>query len=126
MWQGDLFRAGALTEEFGMLGPPRRTSCFVMLMLREAQHRALTLSLFVRVSGQETPLVLRMDSTGGGGLQAAEGAQVWCSWPAGGLSCTNAIGKRKLAKNLMFLRLIDFVWQYVWQNYHTRQEKPRR
>ncbi len=50
-------------------------------VLEGSSYMGQDLSLFVRVSGQETPLVLRMDSADGRGLQAAEGAQVWCSWP---------------------------------------------
>ncbi|MHC4609681.1 MAG: ABC transporter ATP-binding protein [Planctomycetota bacterium] len=50
-------------------------------ILEGSSYMGQDLSLFVRVSGQETPLVLRMDSADGRGLQAAEGAQVWCSWP---------------------------------------------
>jgi spermidine/putrescine ABC transporter ATP-binding subunit len=51
-------------------------------VLEGSTYLGQDLSLFVRVAGQDEPLVLRLGSAAGHGLDLAEGAAVWCGWPA--------------------------------------------
>jgi spermidine/putrescine ABC transporter ATP-binding subunit len=50
-------------------------------VLEGVTYMGQDVNLFVRLSGRETPLVLRLGSARGRALDLAEGGAVWCAWP---------------------------------------------